>query len=123
MPTQAVDAQLAYDFSSQLDEEFEQPNDFSGASLKELVAATPVSTDLDSDLRCLATAVYFESKGEPLEGQLAVAQVILNRRESRRFADTICGVVHQPTQFSYSKTAAVRSEEHTSELQYLMRLS
>src|SRR3546814_11609396 len=53
MPTQAVDAQLAYDFSSQLDEEFEQPNDFSGASLKELVAATPVSTDLDSELRCL----------------------------------------------------------------------
>src|SRR3546814_654655 len=93
-----------------LDEEFEQPNAFSGASLKELVAATPVSTDLDSELRCLATAVYFESKGEPLEGQLAVAQVILNRMESRRFADTICGVVHQPRQFSYSKTAAVRTQ-------------
>lgn len=111
MPTQAVDAQLAYDFSSQLDEVFEQPNDFSGASLKELVAATPVdATGLDSELRCLATAVYFESKGEPLEGQLAVAQVILNRMESRRFADTICGVVHQPRQFSYSKTAAVRTQ-------------
>lgn len=56
---------------------------------------------MDTQLNCLATAVYHESKGEPLEGQLAVAQVILNRVESGRFADSVCGVVHQPKQFSF----------------------
>ncbi len=57
--------------------------------------------EMDDQLHCLATAVYHESKGEPLEGQLAVAQVILNRVESGRFADSVCGVVHQPKQFSF----------------------
>lgn len=109
-PTRSVDSQLAYDFSSQLDDVSDQPVLAEGGSLKALVAATPVDTaEMGSELRCLATAVYFESKGEPLEGQLAVAQVILNRVESHRFADTICGVVNQPKQFSYSKSAAVRS--------------
>lgn len=74
------------------------------ASLRELVysiAALPAA-DLSDDVRCLATAVYFESKGEPIEGQLAVAQVIVNRLESGRFASTICGVVRQPGQFTFA---------------------
>lgn len=53
------------------------------------------------ELNCLATAVYFESKGEPLAGQLAVARVVMNRSRSGRFASTICGVVKQPSQFSF----------------------
>lgn len=57
--------------------------------------------ELDSGLKCLATAVYFESKGEPLEGQLAVAQVILNRVEDGRFGRDICSVVKAPRQFSF----------------------
>ncbi len=57
--------------------------------------------DVDRDLECLATAVYFESKGEPLEGQLAVAQVILNRVEQGRYGDDICDVVTAPRQFSF----------------------
>jgi hypothetical protein len=44
---------------------------------------------------CLAEAVYFEARGEPLDGQLAVAQVILNRTKDRRFARSICGVVRE----------------------------
>lgn len=60
------------------------------------------STDVaDEEQRCLAGAVYFESKGEPLQGQLAVAEVIINRAESGRFADTLCGVVKQRGQFSF----------------------
>jgi N-acetylmuramoyl-L-alanine amidase len=73
-------------------------------SLRELVAkitALP-SIDLDDEMRCLAVAVYYESKGEPLDGQLAVAQVILNRVASGRFADSICGVVYQRGQFSFT---------------------
>lgn len=44
---------------------------------------------------CLAQAVYFEARSEPLEGQLAVAQVILNRVSDKRFPDSICEVVFQ----------------------------
>jgi N-acetylmuramoyl-L-alanine amidase len=64
------------------------------------------------ELNCLANAVYFESKGEPLAGQLAVAKVIMNRSQSGRFAPTICGVVKQPSQFSFVRGGdfpAVRS--------------
>ncbi len=56
------------------------------------------------DRECLARAVYFEARGEPLEGQLAVAQVILNRVASGRFAATVCGVVNQHGQFSFDRS-------------------
>ena len=74
------------------------------SSLKELVARIGElpSIELDDEMRCLAIAVYYESKGEPLEGQLAVAQVVLNRRDSGRFASSICGVVYQRGQFSFT---------------------
>ncbi len=45
--------------------------------------------------RCLATALYFEARGEPLRGQLAVAQVVMNRVRTPDYPDTICGVVFQ----------------------------
>jgi spore germination cell wall hydrolase CwlJ-like protein len=61
-------------------------------------AQTPVD---ETQHNCVATAVYFESKGEPVAGQLAVARVIMNRAKSGRFAKTPCGVVTQPSQFSF----------------------
>lgn len=69
-------------------------------SLAELVALHDDEA-VGADVKCLATAVYFEAKGEPLAGQLAVAEVILNRTTSGRFAPTVCGVVKQPSQFSF----------------------
>jgi len=45
--------------------------------------------------RCLATAIYFEARGESARGQLAVAQVVMNRVRSTLYPDTICGVVYQ----------------------------
>jgi spore germination cell wall hydrolase CwlJ-like protein len=45
--------------------------------------------------RCLAIAIYFEARGEPARGQIAVGQVILNRVRSPLFPETICGVVYQ----------------------------
>lgn len=48
-----------------------------------------------TDLECLAENVYFEARGEPLEGQYAVAEVTLNRTEAPNFPHTICGVVHE----------------------------
>jgi spore germination cell wall hydrolase CwlJ-like protein len=56
---------------------------------------------LDAEAECLATAVYFESRGEPLEGQLAVAEVVLNRARSGKYPTSWCGVVKQRAQFSF----------------------
>lgn len=81
-------------------------------SLAELVAATARPAAIDPELRCLASAVYFESRGESLAGQLAVAHVVINRAESGRFPKSLCGVVHQKSQFSFvrgGKMPAVRN--------------
>jgi spore germination cell wall hydrolase CwlJ-like protein len=54
------------------------------------------------ELECLATGIYFESKGESLAGQLAVGKVIANRASSGgRFPSTYCGVLFQRGQFSF----------------------
>ena len=45
--------------------------------------------------KCLADAVYFEARGEPLRGQMAVAQVIINRVFSGYYPNNVCGVVYQ----------------------------
>jgi N-acetylmuramoyl-L-alanine amidase len=71
------------------------------ASLAALVDKHASDSVGDREADCLAKAVYFESKGEPLNGQLAVAEVVLNRARSGRFAGTLCGVVKQPSQFSF----------------------
>jgi spore germination cell wall hydrolase CwlJ-like protein len=59
-----------------------------------------------SDWECLRTALYFESRGESIKGQFAVAEVILNRRDSGRYPGSVCGVVNQAggggCQFSYT---------------------
>jgi spore germination cell wall hydrolase CwlJ-like protein len=70
-------------------------------SLAALVAELPVDNDLSPDLRCLAQAVYFEARGEPLDGQLAVARVVINRAASSLFPDDYCSVVTQRSQFSF----------------------
>ncbi len=70
-------------------------------SLAELVTRRSATSIEGREAECLAGAVYFESKGEPLSGQLAVAEVILNRTKSGRFPSSICGVVFQRSQFSF----------------------
>lgn len=70
-------------------------------SLAELVRAQGEPEELDAEARCLAGAVYFEAKGESLEGQLAVARVVMVRTKSGRFPTSLCGVVHQKSQFSF----------------------
>ncbi|MEM9580759.1 MAG: cell wall hydrolase [Pseudomonadota bacterium] len=59
-------------------------------------------------LKCLSEALYFEARGETVKGQFAVAEVIMNRVESARYPDTVCGVINQGTgrkyqcQFTYT---------------------
>jgi hypothetical protein len=47
--------------------------------------------------KCLADAIYFEARGEPVRGQMAVAQVVINRVFSGHYPDNVCGVVYQST--------------------------
>ena len=54
-----------------------------------------------TEFNCLAQNVYYEARNQPIEGQLAVADVTLNRVEDPRWPDTICGVVEQKNQFSW----------------------
>lgn len=54
------------------------------------------------DVNCLAEALYHEARGEGAKGQAAVAEVVLNRVDSRAFPSTVCGVINQPSQFSYT---------------------
>lgn len=85
------------------------------ASLATLVAAHVMPTALDAETECLAGAVYFESRGEPLEGQLAVAEVIRNRAASGRFPPSLCGVVFQPSQFSFVRSGGMPPIRRDSE--------
>lgn len=68
------------------------------------LAAQPAPAG-DGEWECLRKAIYFEARGETLKGQFAVAEVILNRKESGRYPDSVCGVVEQRgnggCQFSY----------------------
>ncbi len=69
-------------------------------TLAEAVAAQDHAAASEA-LQCLAGAIYFESKGEPLAGQLAVAEVIINRAKSGRFPADVCDVVTQRGQFGF----------------------
>lgn len=56
---------------------------------------------MTSAMLCLALAVFYESRGEPLKGQQAVAEVIVNRTESGKYPNGVCDVVRQSGQFSW----------------------
>lgn len=58
---------------------------------------------MDKELHCLVTNVYREARGESVKGKLAIALVTLNRVDSGKYPKTICGVVYQKNQFSWTK--------------------
>jgi hypothetical protein len=72
-----------------------------GWPLYALVDRYSTGVALDEQANCLATAVYFEARGESLDGQLAVARVVMNRAASGQYPSTWCDVVKQPWQFSF----------------------
>jgi len=55
----------------------------------------PQSARSAAEKRCLAEAIYFEARSEPIRGQLAVAQVVINRLKNPAYPGTVCGVVYQ----------------------------
>lgn len=113
-PLEALNAQPAVTFTSQpvvqpLDardaaiasDPADHSEALSAASLADLVSTQTDPDALSPELRCLAGAIYFEAKSETLPGQLAVARVVVNRSKSGRFPASYCGVVYQPSQFSF----------------------
>jgi spore germination cell wall hydrolase CwlJ-like protein len=80
---------------------------FEATSLQELVGDMPVEDRLSPDMRCLAQAVYFEARGEPLTGQLAVARVVINRAGSGIYPRDYCSVVTQRAQFSFVRNGRI----------------
>lgn len=72
-----------------------------GWPLYALVDKFATNAQLDPETTCLATAVYFEARGESLDGQLAVARVVMNRAASGRYPPDWCSVIKQPAQFSF----------------------
>jgi spore germination cell wall hydrolase CwlJ-like protein len=86
-----------------------------GWPLYALVQKFETNAALDEETNCLATAVYFEARGESLEGQLAVAHVVMNRATSGRYPPDWCSVVKQPAQFSFVRHGEFPQADTNSE--------
>lgn len=71
---------------------------FAALACMGLLFSTPVQAER---VKCLATAIYFEARGEPDKCQMKVADVIINRVDHQKFANSVCGVVYQKGQFSW----------------------
>ncbi len=65
----------------------------------------------DDDISCLIKNIYHEARGEPDRGQLAVALVTLARSQDRRFANSVCGVVYQKNQYSWTREVQLMEKE------------
>lgn len=70
------------------------------------ILAAMGATDVPrQEIDCIATAIWHEARGEAVEGQMAVAHVVMNRVRSDKYPDTACEVVYQPYQFSHIRSA------------------
>lgn len=67
-----------------------------------LVEFEPIFIPNQADVNCLAKNIYHEARGESIRGQIAVAQVTVNRARSGNFGSSICKVVYAPKQFSWT---------------------
>ena len=95
--------------------------------LNHIHVAQAVSDNFNQQLICMAKNIYYEAASEPHEGKLAVAQVTINRANSRNYPSDFCGVVYQKVngtcQFSWvcEKEYAVRNEYAWEEAMYIAK--
>ena len=75
-----------------------------------------------AELRCLARAVYFEAGHEPIEGQVAIAEVVIARSQDRRWKGDLCSTIRQPNQFSFVKGGRTTPIEDPTVAQTMMDL-
>jgi N-acetylmuramoyl-L-alanine amidase len=85
-----------------------------GWPLYALVDRFSAGAPLTDEANCIAVAVYHEARGESLEGQLAVAKVIMNRATSGKYPNSWCSVVKQPWQFSFVHKGQFPSVDQSS---------
>ena len=113
-PDTAIEAPVADELAPLPETKVETPVRPSG-DLATLVAQMRGSNPGSRELECLAVGIYFESKSEPLAGQLAVGEVIANRANSKgRFPSSYCGVLFQRSQFSFIRGRALPSVPRSS---------
>lgn len=75
-----------------------------GLILSYLIGFDLPKTNIDyREFRCLSQSIYHEARGEPLDGQIMVANVIMNRVKHKEFPNTICDVVFQRNQFEWTQ--------------------
>ena len=65
---------------------------------------------LELALMCLSLNIYYEARNQPLRGQMAVAEVVMNRVEDDNFPDTVCEVVMEGPTYSWKPDFPVRNE-------------
>lgn len=75
------------------------------------------------EIRCLARAIYFEARGEPLSGQIAVAEVIIARSEDRRWHTNLCDIIRMPYQFSFVRNGVIPRIKDAAAAQSMMDLA
>jgi N-acetylmuramoyl-L-alanine amidase len=113
-PSAEADAPEADPLAPAPEAEKPAPKARKSSDLAGLVADLRSSDPGSRELECLAIGIYFESKSEPLAGQLAVGHVIANRASSGRFASTYCGVLFQRGQFSFVRGGRLPSVPRAS---------
>ena len=86
-----------------------------GWPLYALVDRYAANTPLDEESNCLATAVYFEARGESVDGQLAVARVVMNRAASGKYPPSWCATIKQPAQFSFVRNGQFPAVNYSCE--------
>lgn len=86
-----------------------------GWPLYALVDRFSAGAPLTDEANCVAVAVYHEARGESVEGQMAVAKVIMNRAASGQYPSSWCGVVKQPAQFSFVRHGRFPSVDRSSD--------
>ena len=75
------------------------------------------------EIRCLARAIYHEARGEPLEGQIAVAEVVIARSQDRRWRGDLCTTIRMPRQFSFVKNGHIPKIRDSKAAQVMMDLA
>lgn len=75
-----------------------------GVAAAVMFSVHKLSAEVNQERQCLALNIYHEARGESIMGQIAVAHVTLNRVADSRWPSTICEVVYQPKQFSWTHT-------------------
>jgi N-acetylmuramoyl-L-alanine amidase len=111
LPAPAVDVKADLPAAKPLEARADQGQPCSPSWLR----PSPNRLNCSRELHCLAGAIYFEAKSESLTGQLAVGRVIVARSKSGRFPNSYCGVVFQPSQFSFVRGRAMPASQRLAQ--------